>query len=192
VNVLHNMVKAVRPGGAILDLQVIRPTPRVELSGELICEIDGRPLFEKADAAANAVEPMIARVASSRRRSTITTSASTIRTAPTSSTTSKTRRGVSPRRHYLDYTRSRSHSWSANAAASGASPSCKTPVERAFERTARRLKIVIITTNGPAWIRTPLLVVAFPRRGRHGGRHHPGMSDRKRASDVASRPLRSG
>jgi hypothetical protein len=110
VNVLHNMVKAVRPGGAILDLQVIRPTPRVELSGELICVIDGRPLFEKADAAANAVEPMIARVASSRRRSTITTSASTIQTAPNSSTISKTRHGVSPTTQSLDYTPSRSPS----------------------------------------------------------------------------------
>jgi hypothetical protein len=59
VNVLRNMVRAVRPGGAILDLQVIRPNPRVELGGELICEIDGQPLFEKADAAADAVDAMV-------------------------------------------------------------------------------------------------------------------------------------
>jgi hypothetical protein len=45
------MISAVRPGGIILDLQVIRPDPRVELDRELICEIDGRPLFAKADAA---------------------------------------------------------------------------------------------------------------------------------------------
>jgi len=51
VNVLRNMISAVRPGGIILDLQVIRPDPRVELDRELICEIDGRPLFAKADAA---------------------------------------------------------------------------------------------------------------------------------------------
>jgi hypothetical protein len=59
VNVLRNMVRAVRPGGAILDLQVIRPNPRVELGGELICEIDGQPLFEKADAATDAVDAMV-------------------------------------------------------------------------------------------------------------------------------------
>jgi hypothetical protein len=59
VNVLRHMVAAVRPGGAILDLQVIRPNPRVELGGELICETDGQPLFEKADAAADAVDAMV-------------------------------------------------------------------------------------------------------------------------------------
>jgi hypothetical protein len=59
VNVLRNMIRAVRSGGEILDLQVIRPNPRVELGRELICEIDGRPLFEKADAAANAVDAMV-------------------------------------------------------------------------------------------------------------------------------------
>lgn len=59
VNVLRNMVSAVRPGGAILDLQVIRPNPRVELGGELICEIDGQPLFKKADAAADAVDATV-------------------------------------------------------------------------------------------------------------------------------------
>ena len=59
VNVLHNMVRAVRLGGAILDLQVIRPNPRVELDDELIGEIDGWPLFEKADAAVDAVDAMI-------------------------------------------------------------------------------------------------------------------------------------
>jgi hypothetical protein len=59
VNVLHNMVTAVRPGGDILDLQVIRPSPRVEFAGELVCEIDGEPLFEKADAARTAVDALI-------------------------------------------------------------------------------------------------------------------------------------
>jgi hypothetical protein len=59
VNVLHNMISAVRPGGTILDLQVIRPDPRVELDDELICEVDGRPLFEKADAAARAIDAAI-------------------------------------------------------------------------------------------------------------------------------------
>jgi hypothetical protein len=60
VDVLRNMVEAVKPGGTVLDLQVIRPNPRVELGGELICEIDGQPLFEKADAAVSAIEALIA------------------------------------------------------------------------------------------------------------------------------------
>lgn len=54
------MITAVRVGGEILDLQVIRPDPRVELAGELICVIDGGPLFEKSDAAAAAVDAAIA------------------------------------------------------------------------------------------------------------------------------------
>jgi len=59
VNVLRNMVEAVRPGGTILDLQVIRPNPRVEAADELICEIDGEPLFAQADAATAAVDTTI-------------------------------------------------------------------------------------------------------------------------------------
>jgi hypothetical protein len=59
VNVLHNMISGVRTGGVILDLQVIRPDPRVELVGELICDIDGSALFEKADAATAAVDAAI-------------------------------------------------------------------------------------------------------------------------------------
>jgi hypothetical protein len=59
VNVLHNMIRAVRTGGIILDLQVIRPDPRVELANELICEIDGAALFKKADAATAAVDAAI-------------------------------------------------------------------------------------------------------------------------------------
>lgn len=56
MNVLRNAISAVRPGGVILDLQVIRPDPRIELDDDLICEIDGRPLFAKADAAARAID----------------------------------------------------------------------------------------------------------------------------------------
>jgi hypothetical protein len=59
VNVLRNMVKAVRCGGAILDLEVIRPDPRVELDDQLICEIDGTALFRKADAATAAIDAAI-------------------------------------------------------------------------------------------------------------------------------------
>jgi hypothetical protein len=61
VNVLNNMIRAARPGGTILDLQVIRPHPRIELSGELVCEIDGSALFDKADAATAAVDASVAR-----------------------------------------------------------------------------------------------------------------------------------
>jgi hypothetical protein len=60
VNVLSNMIRAVRPSGVILDLQVIRPDPRVELGEELVCEIDSGPLFAKADAAVEAINAAIA------------------------------------------------------------------------------------------------------------------------------------
>jgi hypothetical protein len=59
VNVLHNMVTAIRSGGVILDLQVIRPNPQVESASEVICEIEGEPLFEQADAATAAVDTLI-------------------------------------------------------------------------------------------------------------------------------------
>jgi hypothetical protein len=60
VYVLRNTVTAVRPDGFVLDLQVIRPDPRVEVDGRLVCEIDGQPLFRLADAAAAAVDAFIA------------------------------------------------------------------------------------------------------------------------------------
>jgi len=60
VHVLHNMVSAVKPGGLVLDLQVIRPDPRVDLDGRVVCEIDGQPLFRLADAAAEAVDAAVA------------------------------------------------------------------------------------------------------------------------------------
>ena len=59
VHVLGNMVEAVRPGGVVLDLQVIRPNPRIEVGGRLLCEIDGAPLFRKADAATVAVDALV-------------------------------------------------------------------------------------------------------------------------------------
>jgi len=61
VHVLRNMVSAVKPGGLVLDLQVIRPDPRVELDGRLVCEIDGRSLLRLADAAAGAVDAAVAK-----------------------------------------------------------------------------------------------------------------------------------
>src|SRR2546423_9852861 len=54
------MLEALRPGGVVLDLQVIRPNPRVEVDGRLVTEIDGEPLFRNADAATAAIDERIA------------------------------------------------------------------------------------------------------------------------------------
>ena len=59
MNVLGRMIEAVRPGGSILDLQVIRPNPRIELNGRLVGEIDGEALFRWAEAATAAVDARI-------------------------------------------------------------------------------------------------------------------------------------
>jgi hypothetical protein len=59
VYVLHNMIEAVEPGGLILDLQVIRPDPVVEAAGQVVCEIDGSPLFRTADTAAAALDAAV-------------------------------------------------------------------------------------------------------------------------------------
>jgi hypothetical protein len=53
------MVEAVKPGGAVLDLQVIRPNPVVECAGRVLCEVDGESLLRKADAAAQAVAALV-------------------------------------------------------------------------------------------------------------------------------------
>lgn len=60
MHVLRNMIDAVEPGGLVLDLQVIRPNPVVEAAGETVCEIDGEPIFELADAATAAVDAAVA------------------------------------------------------------------------------------------------------------------------------------
>jgi hypothetical protein len=59
VHVLRKMVEAVKPGGLVLDLQVIRPNPTAEVDGRAVCEIDGEPLFRSADAATAAVDALI-------------------------------------------------------------------------------------------------------------------------------------
>ncbi len=59
MHVLRNMVKAVRSTGTVLDLQVIRPNPRVEIGDEFFCEVDGEPLFRRADAAVGAIDALI-------------------------------------------------------------------------------------------------------------------------------------
>ena len=60
MHVLRHMVEAVRPGGLVLDLQVIRPNPVIESDRVALGEIDGEPLFRKADAAAAAVDSFVA------------------------------------------------------------------------------------------------------------------------------------
>jgi hypothetical protein len=59
VHVLRNMVDAVKTGGIVLDLQVIRLNPQVEYDGRVLCEIDGEPLFRTADAATAAVDALV-------------------------------------------------------------------------------------------------------------------------------------
>ena len=61
MNVLGKMVEAVKPGGVVLDLQVIRPKPRVESEGQVVCEYVANELFGTADAAAAAVDALIAK-----------------------------------------------------------------------------------------------------------------------------------
>ena len=60
MDVLGRMLETLAPRGVVLDLQVIRPDPKVELNGQAVCEIDGEPLFLWADAATAAVDARIA------------------------------------------------------------------------------------------------------------------------------------
>jgi hypothetical protein len=60
VHVLRRFCEALVPGGIVLDLQVIRPDPRIESEGRLICTADGSPLFVGADAARAAVDLLVA------------------------------------------------------------------------------------------------------------------------------------
>jgi hypothetical protein len=60
VHVLSKMVEAVKPGGVVLDLQVIRPKPRIESDARVVCELVAKDLLRKADAAASAVDALVA------------------------------------------------------------------------------------------------------------------------------------
>lgn len=60
VHVLRRFRQALGPQGLMLDLQVVRPNPVVEIDGRVVCEIDGSPLFETADAATAEVDAMLA------------------------------------------------------------------------------------------------------------------------------------
>lgn len=44
------MLAAVVPGGLILDLQTVRPPPRVEAEGRVLCELETAEFFARADA----------------------------------------------------------------------------------------------------------------------------------------------
>lgn len=59
VHVLRRFREALVPRGLLLDLQVIRPQPVVETGGDVVCEIDGSPLFRTADGAAARVDTLI-------------------------------------------------------------------------------------------------------------------------------------
>jgi hypothetical protein len=59
VHVLRRLREALVPDGIVLDLQVIRPDPIVEVDGRAVCEIDGSPLFAWADAARAAVDLLV-------------------------------------------------------------------------------------------------------------------------------------
>jgi hypothetical protein len=59
VNVLSNVVAAVKPGGLVLDLQIVPPDPVVESGEQRICDIWGEPAFAMAAAATAAVEAAI-------------------------------------------------------------------------------------------------------------------------------------
>lgn len=60
MHVLGKLVDAGKPGGLVLDLQVIRPDPVVEHDGRRLGELDGTALFSKADAARAAVDALVA------------------------------------------------------------------------------------------------------------------------------------
>lgn len=59
MHVLRRLREALVPDGLVLDLQVIRPNPRVEVDGRVLCEADGSPLFRSADAARAAVDLLV-------------------------------------------------------------------------------------------------------------------------------------
>ena len=60
MHVLRRLRETLVPEGIVLDLQVIRPHPLVEVDGTVLCEIDGSSLFVGADAARAAVDLLIA------------------------------------------------------------------------------------------------------------------------------------
>lgn len=59
MDALSRMIEAVKPGGLILDLQVVRPNPQVEVNGRAVGELDGEALRTWAEAATAAVDTRI-------------------------------------------------------------------------------------------------------------------------------------
>ena len=59
MDVLRQMIDAVKPSGLVLDLQVIRPQPVVEIDGNIVCVVDAEPLFRKADVAVAAIDAAV-------------------------------------------------------------------------------------------------------------------------------------
>jgi hypothetical protein len=59
VDVLSRMLDTLVPGGIVLDLQVIRPDPRIEVDGCVVGGLDGEPLLLWAEAAAAAIDACI-------------------------------------------------------------------------------------------------------------------------------------
>ena len=59
MHVLRRFRDVLARSGLVLDLQVIRPNPVVEVDGADVCEIDGSPLFATADPAAAAIDAMV-------------------------------------------------------------------------------------------------------------------------------------
>jgi hypothetical protein len=60
VHVLRRFRDVLAPGGLMLDLQVIRPNPVVEVDGQVVCEIEGSELLATAGSAAAAIDAMAA------------------------------------------------------------------------------------------------------------------------------------
>jgi hypothetical protein len=60
VYVLRRLLDTLAAEGIVLDLQVIRPHPLVQVDDSILCEIDGSSLFVGADAARDAVDLLIA------------------------------------------------------------------------------------------------------------------------------------
>jgi hypothetical protein len=60
VHVLRRLRDALAPDGLMLDLQVIRPQPVVEVGGKDLCEIEGSALFATAELAAAEIDAMVA------------------------------------------------------------------------------------------------------------------------------------
>ena len=59
MHVLRRFREALVPDGLMLDLQVIRPHPVVEVDGRIVCVADGGPLFAGADAATAGVDLLL-------------------------------------------------------------------------------------------------------------------------------------